>query len=169
MIATVRRANGLRGTVTVPGDKSISHRALMLGAIASGQSTVRGLSSGADVNSTASCIRALGVEMEDGTIHGRGMRGLRAAGAPLDCGNSGTTMRLLAGLLAAQEFETGLAGDESLSGRPMDRVVKPLREMGARATWPPLRVGGDPHLHGIVFATHVPSAQVKSEILLAAL
>lgn len=169
MIATVKRAHGLRGTVKVPGDKSISHRALILGAVASGESTVRGLSIGADVQSTASCLRALGVEIEDGTIHGRGMGGLRAAGGPLDCANSGTTMRLLAGLLAAQEFESELAGDESLSRRPMDRVVKPLVEMGARATWPPLRVGGDPHLHGIKYATPVTSAQVKSAILLAGL
>ena len=167
MIATVKRAHGLQGTVKVPGDKSISHRALILGAIASGESTARGLSSGADVQSTASCLRALGVEIQDGTIHGRGMRGLRAAGTPLDCGNSGTTMRLLAGLLAAQEFESELTGDQSLSRRPMDRVVRPLVEMGARATWPPLRVGGETHLRGIEYATPVPSAQVKSAILLA--
>ena len=169
MIATVKRAHGLQGTVKVPGDKSISHRALILGSVASGESTARGLSGGADVQSTASCLRALGVEIEDGTIHGRGMRGLRAAGAPLDCGNSGTTMRLLAGLLAAQEFESELAGDQSLSRRPMVRVVTPLREMGARATWPPLRVGGDGRLRGIEYATPVPSAQVKSAILLAGL
>lgn len=97
------------------------------------------------------------------------MRGLRAAGAPLDCGNSGTTMRLLAGLLAAQDFESTLVGDESLSKRPMDRVVKPLREMGANADSPPLRVGGNPHLHGIEYASPVPSAQVKSAVLLAGL
>ena len=169
MIATVKRARGLLGTIKVPGDKSISHRALMLGAIASGKSGVRGLSTGADVQSTAACLRALGVEIEDGTIRGRGMRGFRAASAPLDCGNSGTTMRLLAGLLAAQEFESELTGDESLSRRPMDRVVKPLVEMGARASWPPLRVGGDPHLHGINYVTPVPSAQVKSAVLLAGL
>ena len=169
MIATVRAARGLRGTVRVPGDKSISHRALILGAIASGESTVKGLSTGADVESTAACLRALGVEIADGAVTGRGMRGLRAAEAPLDCGNSGTTMRLLAGLLAAQEFESELTGDESLSRRPMDRVVRPLLEMGARASWPPLRVGGGPHLHGIDYAPPVPSAQVKSAVLLAGL
>ena len=169
MIATVKRAKGLLGTVKVPGDKSISHRSLILGAIASGDSTVRGLSSGADVQATASCLRALGVEIDDGTVHGRGMRGLRPSSAPLDCGNSGTTMRLLAGLLAAQEFESELFGDESLSKRPMDRVVTPLLEMGARAEWPPLRVGGKDHLHGIEYATPVPSAQVKSAVLLAGL
>ena len=169
MIATVRRAHGLQGTVRVPGDKSISHRALILGAIASGESTVQGLSAGADVESTASCLRALGVQVDEGKVHGRGTRGLRPSPAALDCGNSGTTMRLLAGLLAAQEFESELTGDESLSRRPMDRVVKPLLEMGARAEWPPLRVGGDPHLHGIEYATPVPSAQVKSAVLLAGL
>jgi 3-phosphoshikimate 1-carboxyvinyltransferase len=97
------------------------------------------------------------------------MDGLRAASAPLDCGNSGTTMRLLAGLLAAQGFESELTGDESLSRRPMDRVVEPLRKMGAMASWPPLRVGGSAQLRGVEYATPVPSAQVKSAILLAGL
>jgi 3-phosphoshikimate 1-carboxyvinyltransferase len=169
VIATVRRAHSLEGSIKVPGDKSISHRALILGSIAHGDSEVHGLSSGADVQSTASCMRALGVEIEDSVVHGRGMRGLHPANAPLDCGNSGTTMRLLAGLLAAQEFESELIGDESLSKRPMDRVVKPLREMGALADWPPLRVGGQAHVHGIEYATPVPSAQVKSAVLFAGL
>ncbi len=169
MIATVRPARKLDGTITVPGDKSISHRALILGAIASGDSRVRGLSAGADVQSTASCLRALGVDIEGSRIAGRGMRGLRRAEAALDCGNSGTTMRLLAGLLAAQDFESELAGDESLSRRPMERVVQPLRQMGANAAWPPLRVGGKTPLHGIDYTSPVPSAQVKSAILLAGL
>ena len=169
MIATVRRARALEGSIKVPGDKSISHRAIILGSIADGESHLHGLSPGADVQSTASCMRALGVEIEEAVVRGRGMRGLRSATSPLDCGNSGTTMRLLAGLLAAQEFESTLVGDESLSQRPMDRVVKPLREMGARADWPPLRVGGNPHLYGVEYATPVPSAQVKSAILLAGL
>jgi len=169
VIATVRRARGLQGTVRVPGDKSISHRALILGSIAFGESTVRGLSTGADVESTSSCLRSLGAEIEDGKVHGRGLRGLRAASGPLDCGNSGTTMRLLAGLLAAQEFESELTGDESLSKRPMDRVVEPLRNMGARASWPPLRVGGRVPLHGVEYSPTVPSAQVKSAVLLAGL
>jgi 3-phosphoshikimate 1-carboxyvinyltransferase len=169
VIATVRRAHGLQGTVRVPGDKSISHRALMLGSIASGESTVRGLSTGADVESTSSCLRSLGAEIQDGKVHGRGLRGLRAASGPLDCGNSGTTMRLLAGLLAAQEFESELTGDESLSKRPMERVVEPLRNMGAHASWPPLRVGGRVPLHGVEYSPPVPSAQVKSAVLLAGL
>ena len=167
MIATVRTALSLRGEVLLPGDKSISHRALMIGGIADGESRVRGLSEGADVASTTACMRALGVEIEDGVIGGRGMRGLRQASAPLDCGNSGTTMRLLAGLLAAQPFESELAGDESLSRRPMDRVVEPLRRMGARAGWPPLRVGGGDGLRGIEYQAPVASAQVKSSLLLA--
>src|SRR3989441_4950021 len=153
----------------MPGDKSISHRALILGAIASGDSHVRGLSPGADVQSTAQCLRALGVEIGDTNIAGRGMRGLHASATSLDCGNSGTTMRLLAGLLAAQEFESELTGDESLSRRPMGRVVQPLLRMGARASWPPLRVGGQPRLEGTEYEAPVPSAQVKSAILLAGL
>ena len=169
MIATVRPARKLEGTIQVPGDKSISHRALILGAIAEGESNARALSQGADVGSTAGCMRALGVEVEGSRIAGVGMLGLRAAAEPLDCGNSGTTMRLLAGLLAAQDFESELVGDESLSRRPMDRVIKPLTEMGARASWPPLRVGGRAELHGIEYDAKLPSAQVKSAILLAGL
>ena len=169
MIATVRSVGSLRGEVLLPGDKSISHRALMLGAIADGESTVRGLSTGADVASTASCLRALGIAIEDGRVSGRGMHGLVPAAGPLDCGNSGTTMRLLAGLLAAQPFTSELTGDASLSRRPMDRVVEPLRRMGAHADWPPLSVGSDGHLHGIDYGAPVASAQVKSSVLLAGL
>ena len=162
-------ARALRGEVVLPGDKSISHRALILGAIADGVSRATGLSEGADVGSTASCLRSLGIEIEGGRIAGQGMRGLHAAAGPLDCGNSGTTMRLLAGLLCAQPFQTELTGDESLSRRPMDRVVAPLREMGARASWPPLRVGGGDALHGTEYRAPVASAQVKSAVLLAGL
>jgi 3-phosphoshikimate 1-carboxyvinyltransferase len=169
MIATVRRARRLDGDITVPGDKSISHRALILGSIADGESHVRGLSTGADVRSTAGCMRALGVQIDDSVVRGVGLRGLRASVDALDCGNSGTTMRLLAGLLSAQEFASELRGDESLTTRPMDRVVAPLREMGAQASWPPLEVGGHLPLHGIEFRPTVPSAQVKSAVLLAGL
>jgi 3-phosphoshikimate 1-carboxyvinyltransferase len=169
MIATVRRAPRLEGEVTLPGDKSISHRALILGAIASGEGRFRGLSSGADVKSTAECIRALGVEVSESAVRGVGMHGLRAPAGALDCGNSGTTMRLLAGLLSAQRFATELRGDDSLTARPMDRVVTPLREMGAAASWPPLVVGGRAPLHGIDYVMPVASAQVKSAILLAGL
>jgi 3-phosphoshikimate 1-carboxyvinyltransferase len=169
MIATVRRARRLDGDITVPGDKSISHRALILGSIADGESRVRGLSTGADVRSTAGCMRSLGVEIVDSVVRGVGMHGLRASADALDCGNSGTTMRLLAGLLSAQKFASELRGDESLTTRPMDRVVTPLREMGARASWPPLEVGGQVPLHGIEYRPSVPSAQVKSAVLLAGL
>ena len=169
MIATVRRARDLQGEVRLPGDKSISHRVLMFGAIASGTSRVRGLLVGADVRSTARCLRDLGVEIEGDSVVGKGLRGLRPASRPLYCGNSGTTMRLMAGLLGAQEFESILTGDESLERRPMDRVVEPLTRMGAKASWPPLRVGGQGPLHGIVYVTPVASAQVKSAVLLAGL
>jgi 3-phosphoshikimate 1-carboxyvinyltransferase len=169
VIATVRRGRKLEGAIRVPGDKSISHRALMLGAIATGRSRIGGLSTGADVQSTITCLRDLGAELEESEITGWGLQGLHEAAGALDCGNSGTTMRLLAGLLAAQDFESELVGDESLSRRPMARVVEPLAEMGARATWPPLRVGGRTPLRGIDYAMAVPSAQVKSAILLAGL
>ena len=169
MIATVRKARRLEGEVRLPGDKSISHRALILGALADGWSRIHGLSTGADVQSTAACLRALGAEVEDSAIRGFGLDGVRKAEGPLDCGNSGTTMRLLAGVLAAQGFVSELTGDESLTRRPMDRVVKPLIEMGAHAQWPPLRVGGRLPLHGIEYQLPVSSAQVKSAVLLAGL
>jgi 3-phosphoshikimate 1-carboxyvinyltransferase len=168
-MATVRRARKLDGAIRVPGDKSISHRALILGSIAAGRSRLGGLSPGADVQSTRRCIQELGAELDGVMLDGRGLHGLHRAQGPLDCGNSGTTMRLLAGLLAAQEFESELIGDESLSRRPMDRVVTPLLEMGARASWPPLRVGGQAPLHGVSHTMARPSAQVKSAILIAAL
>jgi 3-phosphoshikimate 1-carboxyvinyltransferase len=169
MIVTVRPTRRLEGEIRVPGDKSISHRALILASVASGRSTLRGLSPGADVQSTMRCLRALGADLDGSTVDGCGLRGLHRGADPLDCGNSGTTMRLLAGLLAAQDFESELTGDESLSRRPMDRVVGPLRAMGARASWPPLRVGGETPLHGIAYTMPVPSAQVKSAVLIAGL
>jgi 3-phosphoshikimate 1-carboxyvinyltransferase len=169
VIATVRPARKLEGQIHVPGDKSISHRALILGSIASGHSSLRGLSPGADVQSTIRCLYELGAELDGVVLKGCGLRGLQRAAGPLDCGNSGTTMRLLSGLLAAQDFESELIGDESLSRRPMDRVVAPLREMNAQASWPPLRVGGKTPLHATSYAMPVPSAQVKSAILIAGL
>ena len=153
----------------MPGDKSISHRALMLNAVAEGTAHVDGLSSGADVASTASCLRALGVEIEDDLVVGRGPDALQEPAEPLDCGNSGTTMRLLAGLLASRPFTVTLVGDESLSRRPMERVAAPLRLMGGHATTEPLRVGGGGPLHGIEYESPVASAQVKSALLLAGL
>ena len=169
MKVTVERPAALEGEITLPGDKSISHRALILNSIATGEAFLSNLSAGADVDSTVECLRALGVEIEAGRVHGAGLHGLRPPSAPLDCGNSGTTMRLLAGLLAAQPFETELTGDASLSRRPMDRVVEPLRRMGAKAATSPLRVGGRPELIGVEHVLPVASAQVKSALLLAGL
>jgi 3-phosphoshikimate 1-carboxyvinyltransferase len=168
VLATVRGAERLDGEVHVPGDKSISHRAMMLNGVADGSARVRGLSSGADVTSTVGCLRALGVEISGEHVVGRGLRRLREPAAPLDCGNSGTHMRLLAGLLAGQPVVSTLVGDESLSRRPMDRVATPLRMMGGHAETAPLRVGGH-RLHGIDYRLPMASAQVKSAILLAGL
>jgi 3-phosphoshikimate 1-carboxyvinyltransferase len=169
MIARVRPARRLEGEVRLPGDKSISHRALMLNGVADGEARVECLSGGADVASTAACLRALGVEIEDGRVVGRGLDGLQEPAGPLDCGNSGTTMRLLAGLLAGRPFPVTLVGDDSLSRRPMDRVAAPLRLMGANAETEPLRVGGGGPLHGVTYESPVASAQVKSAVLLAGL
>jgi 3-phosphoshikimate 1-carboxyvinyltransferase len=169
VIATVRPARRLEGEIRLPGDKSISHRALMLNAVAVGEARIEGLSTGADVASTAACLRALGVDVEDGRVTGRGLDALAEPAGPLDCGNSGTTMRLLAGLLAGRPFEVTLIGDESLSRRPMDRVVVPLWLLGARARTAPLRVGGGGQMHGADYVSPVASAQVKSAVLLAGL
>jgi 3-phosphoshikimate 1-carboxyvinyltransferase len=164
------------GHVTVPGDKSISHRYAMLAALAEGVSTIRGYATGFDCRTTLACVRALGarVDWEPGcvTIHGRGQDGLIPPAAPLDAENSGTTMRLLSGIVAAHPFRTVITGDESLRRRPMRRVIVPLTEMGARvssdAGRPPLVIDGGP-LRGIVHRPDVPSAQVKSCVLLAGL
>jgi 3-phosphoshikimate 1-carboxyvinyltransferase len=167
-----------RGTVRTPGEKSISHRSVLLAALADGTSVVHGLSDGADVAASLAAVEAMGVEVErpaEGTIvfHG-GRARLHPAARPLDCGNSGTSMRLLCGLVAGFSWATELVGDESLSLRPMDRVAEPLALMGASVTGkgerclPPLRVeGGD--LHGIDWTSKMASAQVKSAILLAGL
>ncbi len=167
-----------RGSVRTPGEKSISHRAVLLGALAEGTSTVRGLSDGADVAASLAAVEAMGAGVErhdDGTVvvHG-GRRRLHRPAGPLDCGNSGTSMRLLAGLVAGFEWGTELVGDESLSARPMDRVAEPLGLMGAALRGrgarclPPLHVLGG-GLHGIDWMSRVASAQVKSAILLAGL
>ncbi|HLS55638.1 MAG TPA: 3-phosphoshikimate 1-carboxyvinyltransferase [Zeimonas sp.] len=168
----------LTGTVRVPGDKSISHRSVMLGAIAEGVTEVTGFLEGADAISTMNVFRALGVRIDgplDGrvTVHGVGLRGLRGTAHPLDCGNAGTAMRLLMGLLAGQAFESTLVGDESLSKRPMRRVAEPLAQMGARIETrdgcPPVRILPVDALHGIRYRLPVASAQVKSALLLAGL
>jgi 3-phosphoshikimate 1-carboxyvinyltransferase len=167
-----------RGTVRTPGEKSISHRSVLLGALAEGTSVIHGLSDGADVAASLAATEAMGAGVErheDGTvvIHGGRERLHRPAG-PLDCGNSGTSMRLLAGLVAGFDWETELIGDESLSTRPMDRVAEPLEDMGATVTGqgarctPPVRIRGG-SLHGIDWTSKVASAQVKSAIILAGL
>jgi 3-phosphoshikimate 1-carboxyvinyltransferase len=175
--ATIAPARRLRGRLRVPGDKSIAHRYALLAALADGHSTLTGFAPGADCRSTLACLRNLGVEMDEGpegtvTLLGRGFGQLRSAAAPLDAGNSGTTMRLLAGVLAGHPFASTLVGDASLSRRPMRRVMAPLERMGARidATdgHPPLTIHGTP-LHGISHQPDTPSAQVKSAVLLAGL
>ena len=168
----------LRGDVDVPGDKSVSHRAIMLAALAEGRSRITGFLEGEDTRATAAIFQRLGVVIEaegaERIVHGVGLHGLKPASGPLDCGNAGTGMRLLAGLLAGQGFDTELVGDASLSKRPMGRVIDPLRRMGARIDareggLPPLRIHGNNELQGIDFETPVASAQVKSAVLLAGL
>jgi 3-phosphoshikimate 1-carboxyvinyltransferase len=161
----------------MPGDKSISHRAAFISALAEGTSRIRGFSTSADCNSTLSCLEALGVSVErDGAsllIGGPGINGLRAPVRPLDCGNSGTTMRLLAGILAGQDFESTLTGDESLLSRPMARIIEPLQMMGASISSQdgraPLVIHGHKPLRAITYELLMASAQVKSSILLAGL
>ena len=172
-------AAALQGEIEVPGDKSISHRAIMLAALAEGTSNVDGFLEGEDTRATARIFADLGVRIETPSasrriVHGVGLHGLRAPRASLDCGNSGTGMRLLCGVLAGQAFDSTLVGDESLSRRPMRRVTEPLAAMGARigtreGGLPPLRIAGGNRLRGIACTTPVASAQVKSAILLAGL
>ena len=172
-------ARTFAGEVRTPGDKSISHRAAMLGAIASGPTEVTGFLEAGDTRATVRAVRALGVAVEaDGAgslrIHGAGRGGLRPPAGPLDLGNSGTGLRLFAGLLAGQPFDSTLVGDESLSRRPMRRVAEPLARMGARVETspggtPPLTVRGGRRLAGIDHRPETPSAQVKSCLLLAGL
>lgn len=174
----VHVSDGLRGEVSVPGDKSISHRALLIGALAEGRTVVQGLSGAADVRSTMGCLRSLGVAIEiDGsatTIHGKGPHGFRKSSLPLNAGNSGTTMRLLSGILAGQRFDSVLVGDSSLSKRPMKRIIEPLRLMGANISGSadftaPLRISSTYNLRPIEYELGIPSAQVKSTILFAGL
>jgi len=171
-------ATSLQGDITVPGDKSISHRAIMFGAIAKGTTTVSGFLEGEDCLQTLNAFKAMGVVIDRPAsqkvvIHGVGKHGLQSPAASLYCGNSGTTMRLLVGLLAAQPFDSELTGDESLSKRPMARVCRPLQKMGAKVAAmndkPPLRVQGAQVLQGITYEMPIASAQVKSCLLLAGL
>ena len=169
----------LKGRIRVPGDKSISHRAIMLGSIAEGVSRITGFLEGEDAIATMNVFRALGVRIEgpsqgNVTVRGVGPRGLKAPRQALDCGNAGTAMRLLAGLLAGQSFDCELTGDASLRSRPMERVAEPLNGMGARIETaeggrPPLKIHGERKLTGISYRLPVASAQVKSALLLAGL
>jgi 3-phosphoshikimate 1-carboxyvinyltransferase len=175
---TIHPARSLSGSITLPGDKSISHRYGMIASIAEGVSRIQNFSTGADPHSTLGCMRALGAHIEENgtevTIHGVGLNGLRAPSAELDAGNSGSTIRMLSGILAAQPFESRIGGDESLSGRPMGRIMQPLAHMGAQITardgkFPPLTIHGNPNLHSIDYQLPVASAQVKTCVLFAGL
>jgi 3-phosphoshikimate 1-carboxyvinyltransferase len=178
----VHPATAMRGRVRPPGDKSVSHRYALLAALADGSSTITGYSTGGDCASTLSCLRQLGVEIEELPrdaagrnirIRGRGLGGLQAPRADLDAGNSGSTMRMLAGVLAAHPFAATLVGDASLQARPMRRVIVPLEKMGARIAShdgrPPLTIRGTAGLSPLDYHTETPSAQVKSAVLLAGL
>jgi 3-phosphoshikimate 1-carboxyvinyltransferase len=179
-LQTTRRiapASVISGSLSLPGDKSISHRYALIGAIAEGDTRIANYSTGADCHSTLACVRALGIEVDGAgtefTIHGKGLDGLRAPAKDLDAGNSGSTIRMLTGILAGQPFSSRIFGDESLSRRPMQRIMKPLGQMGARidareGQFPPLRIAGD-KLRAIDYTLPVPSAQVKTCVLFAGL
>lgn len=173
------RSNGLQGVVQVPGDKSLSHRAIMLSALAEGESRIDGFLEGEDTRATARIFSQMGVRIEtpderSRIVHGVGLRGLKASSEALDCGNAGTGMRLLTGLLSAQAFDSTLVGDASLLKRPMARVVRLLQAMGARIdahedNFAPLHIHGGQVLKGVTIDTQVASAQVKSALIFAAL
>ena len=177
-VLDARSADGpLRGCLTPPGDKSISHRALIFSALAQGRSSIRGLLQSSDVMATRSALEQLGANFnEEGDlllVDGLGLHGLRAPSGPLEVGNSGTAMRLLAGVMSAQAFASELSGDASLNARPMRRILKPLKMMGANihasgADTAPLKISGRP-LRGIDYASPLASAQLKSCVLLAGL
>lgn len=174
----MNQSSGLHGTITVPGDKSISHRAVMFGALANGVTHITGFLMGEDCLSTIDCFRRMGVPIEVGdkevVVHGVGMRGLKQPSEPLYTGNSGTTTRLLCGILSGQPFDVTMSGDASIQKRPMGRVMTPLREMGAEiegvnGNYCPLTIHPSTSLHGIEYTLPVASAQLKSAILLAGL
>lgn len=172
------KKRSLRGEITVPGDKSISHRAIMFGSIAKGTTEITGFLNSADCHSTIGCFRQMGINITEKNatvlVEGKGMHGLSAPVSVLDAGNSGTTTRLISGILAAQSFSTTITGDSTIQKRPMKRIMEPLSLMGADITsingndCAPLRINGAP-LHGISYTTKTASAQVKSSILLAGL
>lgn len=171
-----QKVRSLRGELTVPGDKSISHRAVMFGSLAEGTTEITNFLQGADCLSTIACFRHMGIEIENTTerilVHGKGLHGLRKPDCILDVGNSGTTTRLISGILAGQDFEVSLTGDDSIQSRPMGRIIRPLSEMGANIEsvkgngCAPLRICPG-KLHAIRYNSPVASAQVKSCVLLA--
>lgn len=177
-VKEIKAMGALKGEVQIPGDKSISHRAVMLGSIARGTTEISHFLSGADCLSTIHCFQKMGIEIEQSKdlvlVHGRGLRGLKAPRGILDTGNSGTTTRLICGILSGQNFSSVLSGDDSLNSRPMKRIMDPLNQMGARITsiqdnnCAPLRIEPGT-LHGIRYVSPVASAQVKSSVLLAGL
>ncbi len=176
-VLVVKKSKAFQGEIDVPGDKSISHRAFILASIAKGTSVIRGAQKGKDCLSTLGCMRKLGVEIEEEdesfVVKGAGFGGLREPSDVLDCQNSGTTMRIISGVLAAQNFYSVLTGDSSLRRRPMQRIIEPLSQMGAKiwsrkGGYPPLSIKGG-SLRGIRYILPVASAQVKSSILLASL
>lgn len=172
------KCNRLKGEVTIPGDKSVSHRSVMFGSIAKGTTEIHNFLQGADCLSTIACFQKMGIEIERSgaqvLVHGKGLHGLKKPDGILDCGNSGTTTRLISGILAAQAFSVTLTGDASIQKRPMKRIIDPLTRMGARIRslndngCAPLAIAGT-KLHGIHYQSPVASAQVKSAILLAGL
>lgn len=177
-VKEIKAMGALKGEVQIPGDKSISHRAVMLGSIARGTTEISHFLNGADCLSTIHCFQKMGIEIEQSKdlvlVHGRGLRGLKAPRGILDTGNSGTTTRLICGILSGQNFSSVLSGDDSLNSRPMKRIMDPLNQMGARITsiqdnnCAPLRIEPGT-LHGIRYVSPVASAQVKSSVLLAGL
>lgn len=177
-VKKIKAMGALKGEVQIPGDKSISHRAVMLGSIARGTTEISHFLNGADCLSTIHCFQKMGIEIEQSKdlvlVHGRGLRGLTAPQGILDTGNSGTTTRLICGILSGQNFSSVLSGDDSLNSRPMKRIMDPLNQMGARITsiqdnnCAPLRIEPGT-LHGIRYVSPVASAQVKSSVLLAGL
>src|SRR5690554_5615176 len=177
MVQVIQPVDTLSGTVRVPSDKSVAHRAALLAALGDGVSEIRNYPASADPQSTLSCLRQLGVAIREESgrlvVEGVGLEGLHAASEPIDCGNSGTTLRLLAGILAGQPFSSTLIGDASLSRRPMTRVTEPLGLMGAHIETEdghaPVHLSGGRRLKGITYTLPVPSAQVKSCVLLAGL
>src|SRR5580698_5366724 len=177
MQQTIRPAGRLSGVLSLPGDKSISHRFAMIASLAEGTTRISNFSTGADCHSTLGCVQALGIEAaEEGTtvtIRGKGLHGWKQPASDLDAGNSGSTIRMMSGMLAAQPFTSRVFGDESLSRRPMARVMKPLAEMGAKieardGQYPPLTIHGG-ELHPIDYTLPVPSAQVKTCVLFGGL